>query len=151
MSRVLDYAVTLPEWDQKNVMVSGTSQGGACSMALAALNPHVTMVRVNEPAMCDQNGFLAGRKPGWPNFHENVPNSKKLRAYYDIVNFARYIKAPVFMSVGYLDLTAPAAGNYAAYNQLKGEKRLFPMFNRSHGLYPDFYKHADAFLNKFIR
>ena len=151
MSRVLDYAVTLPEWDQKNVMVSGTSQGGACSMALAALNPHVTMVRGNEPAMCDQNGFLAGRKPGWPNFHENVPNSKKLRAYYDIVNFARYIKAPVFMSVGYLDLTAPAAGNYAAYNQLKGEKRLFPMFNRSHGLYPDFYKHADAFLNKFIR
>ena len=38
--RCLDLLTSLPEWDGRNVIVQGGSQGGALSMVAAALDPH---------------------------------------------------------------------------------------------------------------
>ena len=40
--RAIDFGRALPEWDGKNVKVSGGSQGGFQALLLAALDPSVT-------------------------------------------------------------------------------------------------------------
>ena len=59
--RAIDYLCSLPEFDGKNVGVSGGSQGGALSIVTAALNPRVTFLASFYPALSDMTGFLNGR------------------------------------------------------------------------------------------
>jgi cephalosporin-C deacetylase-like acetyl esterase len=46
----------------------------------------------------------------------------KTLPYYDVVNFARHIKAPVYMTWGYNDNTCPPTTSYAVWNVLQCEK-----------------------------
>ena len=69
--------------------------GGQKSLAAAGLNPKVTAVIVNEPAGADSNGDLHGRKAGYPNWPSDNPDVMKTALYFDTVNFASRIKAPV--------------------------------------------------------
>jgi len=67
-TRALDFVTTLPSWDRKTIVVTGTSMGGQQSLVTAGLNPgRVTAVVVNEPSGADSNGELHGRKIGYPN------------------------------------------------------------------------------------
>jgi len=52
----------------------------------------------------------------------------KTLSYIDIKNLAPWIKVPVFMGVGLIDETCPPRINFAAYNNLKVEKKyvVFP-------------------------
>ena len=150
-SRIADYLTTLPEWDQKNLLVTGSSQGGFLTMALAAVNKKITAISVNVPAMCDHAGWKLGRKAGWPQIHENYPAGDNTARYYDVCNFANHITVPVFMAVGYLDGTAPAVGGYAAYNRIKSHKELLPMFNRSHEITKEYSAQAGEFMQKYIK
>lgn len=51
-----------------------------------------------------------------------TPEKIKVMAYYDVVNFARHIACPVFMTWGYNDNVCPPTTSYAVWNTLKGEK-----------------------------
>ena len=46
----------------------------------------------------------------------------KTMAYYDVVNFARLIKVPTYMTWGYNDNVCPPTTSYAVYNSLKCPK-----------------------------
>jgi len=70
--------------------------------------------------------------------------------YYDAVNFAALINVPSLVAVGFLDHTAPAAGGYIFYNQLKGEKILLPMPDSGHVITPVYGKASKAFFLKNI-
>jgi len=137
LAQAADHVAGMKEFDGKNMGVTGSSQGAAAALALAAINHRITAVAVNVPAMCDHDGWRVGRKSGWPEWHRNRPDGDAVAPYYDGCNFARLIEAPVFMAVGFNDLTAPAAGGYAAWNLLRGEKTMLPMFDRGHEI-PDF-------------
>ncbi len=122
--RALDYVKTLPEWDGKNLIVVGSSQGGAQAIVAAALDPQVSLCLTGVPALSDHCGNLAGRQSGWPRLF-SVKNGKPADArtaevskYYDNVNFAKYIKAPVYMTVGMIDETCVPTSVYAVYNNL---------------------------------
>jgi cephalosporin-C deacetylase-like acetyl esterase len=52
----------------------------------------------------------------------DTPEKIKTMAYYDVVNFAKQIEAPVFMTWGYNDNTCPPTTSYIVYNVLKGQK-----------------------------
>ena len=43
-------------------------------------------------------------------------------AYYDVVNFARKVTAPTYLTWGYNDVTCPPTTSYAVWNTLKCEK-----------------------------
>ena len=122
--RALDYVKTLPEWDGRNLIVLGSSQGGAQAIVAAALDPQVSLCLSAVPALCDHCGNLAGRQPGWPRLfsvRNGVPTNRKVAEvsrYYDNVNFAKYIKAPVYMTAGMIDTTCVPTSVYAAYNNL---------------------------------
>ena len=122
--RALDLLTSLPEWDGKNVIVQGGSQGGALSIVAAGLDKRVTQCIVNHPALADMAGYSEpGRTGGYPHMHKiggNVltPNNMRTLAYYDVVNFARHVKAEVYMTWGYNDETCPPTTSYAVWNTL---------------------------------
>lgn len=120
VARCLDLLTELPEWDGRNLMIQGGSQGGALSIVGAALHERVTGCIVNHPALSDMAGYSDGGTGGWPHFNrmEGMMTTDKIRtmAYYDVVNFARHLKAPVYMTWGYNDDVCPPTTSYAVWN-----------------------------------
>lgn len=138
--RALEYIKTLPEWDGRNLIVVGASQGGAQAIAAAALDPQVSLCLSGVPALCDHAGSLVGRQSGWPRlfFAENGKPDKaevaEASRYYDCANFTKYIKIPVFMTAGMLDNTCVPTSVYAAYNNLPDatEKHMTVFYTSGH-------------------
>ena len=124
--RALDYLCSLPEWDGKNVFVQGGSQGGALSLITAGLDPRVTACVANHPALSDMAGYLANRAGGYPHFNcQNnmlTPAKVETLAYYDVVNFARRITCPVYMTWGYNDNVCPPTTSYIVWNLITAPK-----------------------------
>lgn len=129
--RSIDYLCSLPEWDKKNVVVTGGSQGGALSIVTAALDKRVSCLAAFYPALCDITGYLHGRAGGWPHLLSprnqpvnNTPEKLKTIGYYDVVNFAKQITVPGFYSWGYNDNTCPPTSVFAAVNSIKAPKAI---------------------------
>ena len=125
--RAIDYLTSLPEWDGKNVIAQGGSQGGALAMVAAGLDERVTACAANHPALSDMAGYKANRAGGYPHLFTkfdgmDTPEKLKTLEYYDVVNFAKLIKVPVFMTWGFNDDVCPATTSYIAYNVLDTEK-----------------------------
>lgn len=132
-SRALDYLMTRSDWDGKTIVLMGTSMGGQQSMMLAGLRPEkITAVLVCVPAGADTNGNLHGRKAGYPNWPSNDPKAMKTALYFDPVNFASRIQAPVLAAFGFIDTTSPPAGVWTALNQIPGPKEPLPMIESEH-------------------
>lgn len=129
--RAIDYLCSLPEWDGKNVVVTGGSQGGALTMVAAGLDKRVTALAAFYPALCDMEGYLHGRAGGWPHLFKpsrqdktSTPKKIETASYYDVVNFAKRIKAPGFYSFGYNDNVCPPTSTFSAYNSVEAPKEL---------------------------
>ncbi|MBQ1222171.1 MAG: acetylxylan esterase [Alistipes sp.] len=130
--KAIDYLMTLPEWDGKNVGVTGGSQGGALSIITAALHPEVDFVAAFYPALSDVSGYQVGRAGGWPRMfvhsgdHPEINHKKALRVmgYYDVVNFARRVKCPGFYNYGFNDNTCPPTSVRAALNVITAPKKI---------------------------
>lgn len=126
--RCIDFLTSLPEWDGKNVAVQGGSQGGALAIIAAGLDSRVTQCVANHPALSDMAGYAAkGGTGGYPHFSRQpqiLSNKDCLNtlAYFDVVNFARYVKAPTYLTWGYNDVTCPPTTSYAVWNTLKCTK-----------------------------
>ena len=124
--RALDYLTSLPEWDGRNVFVQGGSQGGALSLITAGLDPRVTACVANHPALADMAGYLDNRAGGYPHLNRlnNMLTPEKVAtlAYYDVVNFARRITCPVFLTWGYNDNTCPPTTSYIVWNLITAPK-----------------------------
>lgn len=131
-ARAVDFLCSLPEWDGKNVIVTGGSQGGALTIVTAALNEKVTLCAPFYPALCDLTGFLHQRAGGWPKFFSgfykdgvtDIPTEQAVETlpYFDVVNFARVLKVPTFMSWGYSDDTCSPTSIWAAWNAITAPK-----------------------------
>ena len=130
--RAVDYLAQLPEWNGKQLGVTGSSQGGMLSLVCGALHPKVTFVGAVHAAMCDHTASLHGKACGWPHYFygQKQPDSKKVAVsgYFDGVNFARRLTVPSWFSFGYNDEVVPPNSSYATYNVTKGARtlRLYP-------------------------
>ena len=139
VQRALDYVKTLPEWNGKDLVVYGGSQGGAQALVAGALEPRVTLLYAAVPAMCDHGGILKGRISGWPRLIRTKggkaldPNVVKTAAYYDCALFAKYIKAESYLTVGLMDNTCHPTSVYAAFNNIRGKKHISVCPDKAHG------------------
>ena len=125
--RSIDLLTSLPEWDGKNVIVQGGSQGGALALVTAGLDQRVTACVANHPALSDMAGYKAGRAGGYPHFFRNTvdmdtPEKIRTMAYYDVVNFAQLIRADTYMTWGFNDNVCPPTTSYIVYNVLNCPK-----------------------------
>lgn len=142
--RANDFLVSLPQYDGTNLGVTGGSQGGALSIVTAALDPRVKYWAAFYPALSDLTGYLKGRAGGWPHLFDknnaafNQTKEKiQTAGYYDVVNFARQLKAPGFFSMGYNDEVCPPTSMFAAYNAITSPKELFLALETGHWTYPE--------------
>lgn len=140
--RAAEYLASMEQFDGKNLFVTGGSQGGALSIVTAALCPKVSAVISFFPAMCDQEAYLHGRAGGWPHYflfnrsNSDVQRHAEVIQYYDVVNFARILRTPVFMSMGYNDLTCAPTSTYAAWNVIASQhKKLLIVPETGHWRY----------------
>jgi cephalosporin-C deacetylase len=135
-SRALDYLLTRPDWDGKTIVLMGTSMGGQQSLVLAGLRPEkISAVLVCVPAGADANGDLHGRKAGYPNWPSDNPKVMSAALYFDPINFASRIQAPVLAAIGFIDTISPPAGIWTALNQIPGPKEPLPMIESEHNNY----------------
>ena len=137
MMRVMDYAMKeIPEWDGKHLAAFGRSQGGGSAFIMAALNQKIQCVAADVPALCDHNARAAGRRPGWPQVMDHSKTAKTFAEdaqYFDAANFASFIKCPAVVSVGFYDTMCEPSSVYAAFNNLKGEKKIINCTRYGHG------------------
>lgn len=139
--RAIDFIYTLPEFDGKNLIAYGGSQGGALSIVTAGLDNRVKALVSFYPALCDITGYAHGRAGGWPhmfNRKENQTADKmKTAQYYDVVNFARQVKVPGFYSFGYNDMICPPTTMFSAVNVVNAPKEILIEENTAHYAYPE--------------
>lgn len=137
--RAIDFLYSLPQFDAKNLLVWGGSQGGALAIVTASLDDRVKGLVALYPALSDLTGYLHHRAGGWPHmFKTDVTDEKiKVSSYYDVVNFARNLKVPGFYTWGYNDDTCPPTSYYSAYNVINAPKELYLVQETGHWTYPE--------------
>ncbi len=150
--RANDFLVSDPKWDGKNLVVTGGSQGGALTITTAGLDPRVTALAPYYPALSDMAGYLKGRAGGWPHLFKDekdghrTPAKIRTAAYYDVVNFARRVKAPGLYSWGWNDEVCPPTSTYAAYNVVTAPKKLLLTVETGHFTVPEQTEKVDRWI-----
>lgn len=139
--RAVDFIASLPQWNGKTIGVTGSSQGGFLSLAVAALDKRITFLAPVHDAMCDYEAEIHGVAGGWPHYfykenqaqgaawkERKLMELEKMRLegarYYDGANFARRITCPGWYSFGYNDEVVPPTSSYGLYNSVKAPKTL---------------------------
>ncbi len=124
----LKFLKTLPQWDAKNITVSGGSQGAFRSTVMASVDPDVTFLDIQVPWFCnmraEQFGFIKGSRPEF---------ALGLR-YFDTVAHATRVKCPVRMKIGLGDYICPPASTMTLYNTFKCEKTLEAVQAMTHSM-----------------
>ena len=158
MIRAVDYLVSLPEWDGQHVFVQGNSQGAALSIVLAALDPRVSAIAIAHPALSDMAGYIEpGRTGGYPHFGNKYKDVKltpeviKTLSYYDVINFARLVRCPVYMTWGYNDNTCPPTTSWAVWNTLQCPKEQYLTPINEHWISTDTRYRQMNFLKKQMK
>ncbi|MBO7147650.1 MAG: acetylxylan esterase [Lentisphaeria bacterium] len=147
VARALQFIKTLPEWNGKELIVNGGSQGGLQSIWAASLDKDVTLCQILIPWCCDLGGISKGRYSGkW-----RIPYVPALD-YFDAAIHAKRIKARVEVSrAGMGDHECPPSGIAAFYNNLSCKAKIRWEQGSTHGYVPpsqyrqyqDFCREAD--------
>lgn len=155
-SRCVDYLCTLPGWDGMNVGVTGGSQGGALTVVTSALNEKVTFASAFYPALCDVLGYLHGRGGGWPGYF-STPDGKDHSAeertlqYYDVVNFGKVLRCPLYLSFGYADNTCSPTSVTALRNAVSAPMVVDMTPNSAHWRYGETNERAMAWQQALLK
>lgn len=141
--RALDFVCSRPELDCERIALTGISQGGGLTLAVAALDrrPKAAMARV--PYLCHYRRALeiSDKQPYWEvaeylNLHpEREAQAFRTLSYCDNLNLAPEITCPTLVTVGLQDLICPPSTIFAAYNHMVCEKEIL--------VYP-YMGHADS-------
>ena len=120
----LEFMKSRPEWNGRDLVVSGGSLGGIQTIFAAAIDPAVTLALVAVPSFCECNAFEAGRTPNGVFRRIPIDELKKhpeyleTGFYYDSVNFAKRIKCETFVCTGFTDEACHPCNVYAFYNAI---------------------------------
>ena len=131
-----------PAVDPSRVAVTGGSQGGGISLAVAGLMPDIAAVAPDVPFLCDfpRAINIVDRDPyaeivRYLRVHrDHLEQVLRTLSYVDAAILARRATAPALFSVGLMDPVCPPSTVYAAYNGYAGprEIREYP-FNEHEG------------------
>jgi len=152
--RAVDFIFTLPEFNGKDIAVTGGSQGGALTIVTAGLDRRIQFAAAMYPALCDHTGYLNKRAGGWPHYYRNAepkPGEVETLSYYDVVNFARRVTAPGYYTWGYNDLTCPPTSMYSAYNVITAPKELYIYQETGHWSFMEETEALNIWLSKKLK
>ena len=126
--RAVEAAFTLAD----RVAVTGGSQGGGISLAVAGLMPGLAAVMPDVPFLCDfWRGVTVATRDPYLEIARYLAVHRGREAevfhtlsYFDGVHFAARATAPALFSVGLMDTICPPSTVYAAYNAYAGAKEM---------------------------
>jgi len=130
--RALDFLASRPEIDMDKIGVTGQSQGGGLSLAVAALDGRPALAMPGMPFLCHFERPLQISKayPYWElaDYLRHYPNRTdqvfKTLSYFDNMNLADWITCPTLLSVGLIDEICPPSTIFAVYNRLIGPRKI---------------------------
>jgi len=157
--RALDFVVGRPEVDASRIGVTGVSQGGGLSLAVAALDSRPILAMPEVPYLAHYRRALqvTDRDPyqeiavychRYPEREEQVFNTL---SYFDNVNLADSIRCPVLMTVGLQDLITPPSTIFAVYNRISTEKELRIYPYGGHESFPTHHIHKLAWAKRILK
>ena len=132
----------LPGVDPGRIGAMGGSQGGALTLACAALEPRIRRIAPTYPFLCDYQRVwqidlardaYAELQEYFRRFdprHERRAQLFEKLGYIDIQHLAPWVQAETLLSVGLMDTVCPPSTQFAAYNKLASPKQM--------DIYPDF-------------
>jgi cephalosporin-C deacetylase-like acetyl esterase len=139
MIRAIQYTKSLPEWNGKDISVSGNSQGGAFAIWAAGCGEGVTLAESSITWCCDMsmNEKRLARKVASDGWY--IPWTPSM-GYYDAVNFAKRIPAScrtVIPRAGLGDYCCPPTGLMKLWNNIPGNnKKITWVQGSKHGYVP---------------
>jgi cephalosporin-C deacetylase len=131
-----------PEVDEARVGVTGGSQGGALTVACAALEPRIKRAAPVFPFLSDykrvwemdqdQNAYAELRDyfRRFDPTHDHEDAIFTNLGYIDIQHLAPRIRGEVMWGIGLMDTICPPSSQFAAYNKITATKSMT--------IYPDF-------------
>ncbi|MBO9579060.1 MAG: acetylxylan esterase [Microbacteriaceae bacterium] len=134
--RLVDAVRGLPFVDPSRLVVTGGSQGGAITLAVAGLSDGLVGVMPDVPFLCHMR-WSVERTPRapftevvqWLSVHRDVVDDAfRTLSYFDGVNFARRVNAPSLFSVALLDDIVLPSSVFAAYNVLGAQDRSIEVY-----------------------
>lgn len=145
-ARLAQIALELPEVDPDRVYAMGGSQGGALTIACAALEPRVKKLAPVFPFLCDYKrvwemdldkdayGELRTFFRHHDPLHEREDEIFEKLGYIDLQYLAERIRGDVLMFVGLMDTICPPSTQFAAYNKMTAPKQyvIYPDFGHEH-------------------
>src|SRR5690606_5375276 len=130
--RFVEAARAHPAVDPDRVVVTGHSQGGGISLAVAGLVPGLAAVMPDTPFLCDFR--RAARVAGAPPYTEIAEYLSLYRdrtetvlttlSYVDAALLASRATAPALFSIAMMDDICPPSTCFAAYHRYGGAKDL---------------------------
>lgn len=129
--KAIDFACAQPHVDQSRIILEGGSQGGALTMAVAALDERPFLAMADVPSNSDITRRVEGAYGSFASvteFLKTYPDATdralETLSYFDTMNMAEWITCPVLASVGLKDTTCPAKLYFATYNRIRSPKRI---------------------------
>jgi len=130
--RCVEAAQSHPAVDPERIAVTGGSQGGGISIAVAGLSSVVKVTMPDVPFLCHYRRATEITE-GHPYeeiarycmaHRDHVETVFTTLSYFDGVNFAPRSSAQALFSVGLRDEICPPSTVFAAYNHFKGPKDI---------------------------
>ena len=130
--RAVEAARSHPSVDAGRVAVTGGSQGGGISLAVAGLVGDLVAVAPDVPFLCDFPRALTIAETDpyaeivryLKTHRDHVEPAHRTLAYFDGAILGRRANAPALFSVGLMDETCPPSTVFAAYNHYAGPKEI---------------------------
>jgi cephalosporin-C deacetylase len=148
----------MPEVDAGRIGINGGSQGGALTIACAALEPRIKRAAALYPFLCDymrvwemdqaKDAYLELQE----YFRYSDPTHKhetsvfRNLGYIDIQFLASRIRADVLWGIGLMDTICPPSTQFAVYNKITSQKKMVIYPDFGHEPLPGFYDQAYQFL-----
>jgi len=144
--------------DADRVGVLGGSQGGALTVACAALEPRIKRVASLYPFLSDYSRVweMDQAKDAYKELqeyfrhadpmHQKEANIFEKLGYIDIQFLAPRIRAEVLWGIGLMDTICPPSTQFAVYNKLTAPKKMVIYPDFGHEPLPNWYDQAFRFL-----
>lgn len=156
--RAIDFVSSRPEVNPAYIFAEGGSQGGAFSLAAAALDKRLCAIAPAIPFLSDYPDFF--KIVHWPadpvlmkqkELGMSDADLYKVLSYFDIKNLAGWIKCPVIMAVGLQDEVCPPHTNFSGYNRISANKEYYIYPLNGHNTPDNWWKTRMEFFEKQMK
>ena len=158
--RGIDFLASRQEVDTKHIGAEGGSQGGAFTLALAALDHRIACACANVPFISNIPDFInvsiSWYATGFKQYFADPAygsDARQTLAYIDTANLSPWIQCPTMVCIGLEDPICPAPGGIVSLNRIPKDvpHRLVIDPNASHEVTPLMRKANTEWYQKYLK